>query len=726
MRRVNSTSLLLSVLVLLLLAGASTRIGVITKQRLTYDLEPPTLASSEQWSSELRLPTAALTIFRSLAIDYLWIRADDLKNEGQYFDALHLARLICALQPNLPTVWQFNAWNMAYNISVGLPTWPERWHWVRAGFELLRDEGLVNNEKSLLLYRELGWIFQHKIGGITDDAHRYYKSRLAYELMPLLGPGDNEEIAALAEAPRRWDVASSAPFREDDLLDPVGWCLRIRDEEKGVSVYLRERMSEPLLTGLKEYDFQQELPDLLRLDMLNELNRALLDDELYDKERFAEVKLSENIRELISQNPRGWNAIGLNRLLLEAAYSRQIAPQQSYRLDDDAEIKALLELFRQAQSDLDDNEKVFDALLQLMYMPQGVSREFAEVAAAARESKAFFRLALFVRARELRRRWKIEPLWMIVVNRMYGPVNYDNDAYRLSLDWRSPFTHAIYWAVRGLEYAGDRQDIKELNLRRMIYHSLQDLFHYGRMRLYTVGSPLPLDSEKEPGSEVLSKETSVELRLFLSEDLRMFPVAYQATLDIIKTRTDKGERPPGGLIDGSINLCRSGVVNLYLAGHTKLAGKYYQELFRRRPADPDHRTTLEVFVRDRMKEEVESLAPKAASDYIVSILRDAYSRYGMRDDDNVAVRTGWARQIHALCREEFPGTEGDRMQIPDFAECRWLALTDLIKDPMLDQMVKSALLQRLKVEDTKTFDRLIAELTKQSESNNAARENQNN
>ncbi|MEE9370405.1 MAG: hypothetical protein V3W45_02935, partial [Sedimentisphaerales bacterium] len=102
----------------------------------------------------LAFATVAMGAFRGLVVDILWIRADKLKEQGQFFDAKQLAEWITILQPRFATVWEFQAWNMAYNISVAIPaTQPqERWRWVKNGYELLRDKGISLNPKSILLY----------------------------------------------------------------------------------------------------------------------------------------------------------------------------------------------------------------------------------------------------------------------------------------------------------------------------------------------------------------------------------------------------------------------------------------------------------------------------------------------------------------------------------------------------------------------------------------------
>ena len=76
---------------------------------------------------------------------------------------------------------------MAYNISVKFKEsspgqFPDRWRWVKAGVELLRDDGLRYNPNETLIYRELAWFFQHKIGQNLDDASMYYKQQWANDM----------------------------------------------------------------------------------------------------------------------------------------------------------------------------------------------------------------------------------------------------------------------------------------------------------------------------------------------------------------------------------------------------------------------------------------------------------------------------------------------------------------------------------------------------------------
>jgi len=81
------------------------------------------------------------------------------------------------------------AWNLAYNISVKFPDHEDRWLWVQRGIELLRDHGLKYNPQETMIYRELAWFFQHKMGANLDDANMLYKAEWAAAWDKLLKEG---------------------------------------------------------------------------------------------------------------------------------------------------------------------------------------------------------------------------------------------------------------------------------------------------------------------------------------------------------------------------------------------------------------------------------------------------------------------------------------------------------------------------------------------------------
>ncbi len=202
---------------------ASTRIEPLWALREENDLVLPPLPD-EMAPSMLYSPLLALG--RAPLVDILWLRATRLKEQGRFFDALQLSQQICELQPKFAAVWAFQAWNMSYNISVTFKTPEERWRWVRNGFELLRDKGIPLNPNNTQLYRELAWIYFHKVGDFMDDWHFYYKNEFARIVESILGPppagyirpgrvrGDYYrayDYQSLADAPERFETLLTEP-----------------------------------------------------------------------------------------------------------------------------------------------------------------------------------------------------------------------------------------------------------------------------------------------------------------------------------------------------------------------------------------------------------------------------------------------------------------------------------------------------------------------------------
>jgi hypothetical protein len=159
-----------------------------------------------------------------------------LQEQDKYFEQVQLSDWITKLEPHFVQVWLVQAWNMAYNISVKFRDPYDRWRWVQRGIELLRDDGLRYNPKEPLIYRELGWFFQHKIGQNLDDAHLIYKYEWAKVMTNALGgikPNYEELLEPKSEAARQHLrilegtlKMDPAVMREvDKLYGPLEWRL---------------------------------------------------------------------------------------------------------------------------------------------------------------------------------------------------------------------------------------------------------------------------------------------------------------------------------------------------------------------------------------------------------------------------------------------------------------------------------------------------------------------
>ncbi len=198
---------------------------------------PAGVASSADLQSATATPlppavsfvTVGLAGFRGLAADLLLLRALRLQDRQRYFELVQLTNWITALEPQFTQVRVLQAWNMAYNISVMMPTDEDRWRWVQNGISLLRDRGLRANPNDRRLFRELGWIFFHKIGSDSDTAAPHYKREWAKQMMTAVGQQgyvDYSTLQAVPESASRLLDLGLIPERMqevDDLYGPLDW-----------------------------------------------------------------------------------------------------------------------------------------------------------------------------------------------------------------------------------------------------------------------------------------------------------------------------------------------------------------------------------------------------------------------------------------------------------------------------------------------------------------------
>ena len=183
----------------------------------------------------LAFTTVALGGFRGLIANALWIRASDLQEEDKFFEMVQLSDWIVKLEPHFVQVWLVQAWNMAYNMSVKFSDPADRWRWVQRGIELLRDDGLRWNPNETLIYRELSWFFQHKMGNNLDDAHTFYKTAWASEMQEvlkgrpdyaeLLHPETDEAKARVKLLIEKYKMDPQTMKEVDELYGPLEWRL---------------------------------------------------------------------------------------------------------------------------------------------------------------------------------------------------------------------------------------------------------------------------------------------------------------------------------------------------------------------------------------------------------------------------------------------------------------------------------------------------------------------
>ena len=217
----TAKKILLLALAAVLLAGVAPLQRALNRDRKELGLTR--VEPLENAPPLLAFTTVALGGFRGLIANMLWIRASELQDEDKFFELAQLADWITKLEPHYPQVWLVQGWNMAYNISVKFKEtapgqFPDRWRWVHGGIKLLRDDGLRYNPNELIIYRELAWFFQHKMGANLDDANMYYKREWAMEMTRVFGdqsPNLDELIHPPTEDARRRQHLLTNEFKMD-------------------------------------------------------------------------------------------------------------------------------------------------------------------------------------------------------------------------------------------------------------------------------------------------------------------------------------------------------------------------------------------------------------------------------------------------------------------------------------------------------------------------------
>ncbi len=148
----------------------------------------------------------------------------------------------------------------------------------------------------------------------------------------------------------------------------------------------------------------------------------------------------------------------------------------------------------------------------------------------------------------------MNPAFAKAVDDEYGP-----------LDWRLPEAHAIYWGARGLEAAKENPDKVNaddlIKLRRIIYQSLLQAFHHGRV----ISDPF-------------------NHRTALGPNLDLIPQVNKAYLQMYDEETDPGQK--SGILRAQRNFLRDAIYFLYENNRMTEANQWFKYLGEKFPGQP--------------------------------------------------------------------------------------------------------------------------------------------
>jgi hypothetical protein len=114
------------------------------------------------------LKLALLGGARGMAANVLWTRAEELKRDQDWDRMKATVDLITKLQPHFLSVWTFQGWNLAYNVSVEWDAPEDKYEWIKQGIKFLQ-EGVKKNDRSPDLVWDTAWTYYHKLG-FSDES----------------------------------------------------------------------------------------------------------------------------------------------------------------------------------------------------------------------------------------------------------------------------------------------------------------------------------------------------------------------------------------------------------------------------------------------------------------------------------------------------------------------------------------------------------------------------
>jgi len=259
----------------------------------------------------------------------------------------------------------------------------------------------------------------------------------------------------------------------------------------------------------------------------------------------------------------------------------------------------------------------------------------------------------------LREKYKTDPEFAQKLDAQYGP-----------LDWRLPEAHAIYWGARGLDAAKKNPDkVKAddlITLRRIIYQSMLQAFHHGRI----IDDPFAKTSSLEPNLELIPKVNDAYLQSYAEE-------------------TQPGMKD--GILKAHRNFLKDAVYFLWENNRVPDAAKWYKILGEKYPDntildnDPNsfpRNLSLDEYAFARVQSEVGDTSQERITGVIEGLLVHSYYELAIGQDDRSAGFRLKARLVYDNYQKKIGKmqTNLERVGLPPFEVVNRTVLNQLL-DP---------------------------------------------
>ena len=196
--------------------------GQLAQLRERYNLSQAQLGEIDPASESMKLATLGM---RGVAANLLWDKANEYKKTEDWDNLSATLNQITKLQPNFISVWEFQAHNLSYNVSVEFDNFEHRYHWVKKGIDFLISGTQYNREEPRLLHT-IGWYFGQKLG--RSDEYRQYRrlfredSDFHNELNDHIRIDDREALGPENRRPDNWLVGRLWYLEAQRAVDRLG------------------------------------------------------------------------------------------------------------------------------------------------------------------------------------------------------------------------------------------------------------------------------------------------------------------------------------------------------------------------------------------------------------------------------------------------------------------------------------------------------------------------
>lgn len=134
--------------------------GKLAQLRKDSNISESSLGEIDPTGETIKLATLGL---RGVAANLLWYKADKAKMKEDWDGFQAAVDQIAKLEPHYVTVWDYQGWNVSYNISVEWDDYHDRYFWLKEGIKFFLKGIRYNDHEPVLPYR-IGWFTAQKMG----------------------------------------------------------------------------------------------------------------------------------------------------------------------------------------------------------------------------------------------------------------------------------------------------------------------------------------------------------------------------------------------------------------------------------------------------------------------------------------------------------------------------------------------------------------------------------